>query len=92
MSKPLTLEQLRSELAPIRAVLAQLDAMHKGAQLDQETEALKTSLSDLNSNTVEHELKMLRADISSVIDAYAILEARITVLESRMTELVKKGD
>jgi hypothetical protein len=92
MGEPLTLEELRSELVPIRALLAQLDTMRKGVQLDQETAAFKTSLTDLNSNTVEHELRMLRTDISSVRDICAILEARITVLERRMMELVKKGN
>lgn len=87
-----TLEELRIELAPIRAVLDGLPLIGRSIMvIQQDVRALRAAFNDFAlTQTTAGEINALHADVNRVQAENAELAARIATLERLISELQKQ--
>ncbi len=88
----LTLENLRSELAPIRAQLDGLPVINRALTvLQQDMRSLRAAFDDFaGANVTAGEAEALHADVNRVQAENAELQARLATVERLLEQLQKE--
>jgi prefoldin subunit 5 len=89
----LTLEHLRSELAPIRAQLDGLPVINRALTvLQQDMRSLRAAFNDFaRTNVTAGEVEALHADVNRVQAENTELQARLATVERLLEQLRREG-
>jgi prefoldin subunit 5 len=87
-----TLENLRTELAPIRAQLDGLPVINRALTvLQQDMRSLRAAFNDFaRTNVTAGEVEALHADVNRVQAENAALQARVATVERLLEQLQKE--